>query len=248
MNQNQNQAVLDKIKKLLATASDSGATPNEAAVALRLAQRLMLQNRLTADQVNFHQLGDSQPGTVRMTDFITDILAPNRTRQDSILAQAIGFVCSVGIYSNGASLMGYGLPTDVAVARELFAYVRQHMFDTKNAFCKTRMLPLQGVHARSFNEGFANALYRRARDAKTALLEDKAEVPVHPEDRNGNPMALVVVVGAVAQQHDAELKKMHDHLGLRRARRTSMRAFDHHAFGAGQIAGQSVNLSREVIR
>ena len=39
--------VVDKIRKLLRLARDQGATENEAAVALGMAQRLMMQHNIT---------------------------------------------------------------------------------------------------------------------------------------------------------------------------------------------------------
>lgn len=54
-----NQKILDKIKALLALANDAGASPNEAATALRQAQKMMEQHGIEQAAVDAPTIGES---------------------------------------------------------------------------------------------------------------------------------------------------------------------------------------------
>lgn len=247
--------MISKVQKLLRTASDSGATPEEAATAFAVAQRLMMTHRITQAEIEAHARGEAKAaGRVDPADMQTAVLGPRSGRQDGWLAMSVGEVCGVGVYHSHASnfgvpsaakvLVGYGLPADLAVAKELYTWVREHMTKARTAWCAERGVRRTSVEGNSFADGFSLAVLAKARAERTE--REKSTETVAAADEHGKVLALVVI-GVAQQELQRALTVKAKQLGLGKGRPRSVNT-DWSARSQGQAAGGAVNLSRRVVR
>lgn len=245
---NTNQEIISKIQKLMNTAADEAATPHEADVAMRLAQRLMHTHRITDADIErasvdaAHKLGE-----IRAEDIVVDVLGPRQRRQDGWLAQAVGQVCGVGVYqahNSPKAVTAYGLPADIAVARELFLAIREEAMRACRAWTKPRGFTAASTQGKSFLDGFAIKLLERAKATKQKMLESTAEVRV--ENSTGT-LALMVVERSLVKAVDDALAKKRAQIGIVRMRASRVNR-DESAFVAGGFAQNSVSLNRNSIR
>ena len=256
--------IISKIRKLMTTSADAAATPEEANTALQIAQRLMAVHRITEQQVAAHARGERvAAGDVRAEDLSTQVLGRWRGRQDGWLGMAVAEACGCDSYRSWGSvwmtrksdnityakaikqMVGFGLPTDLAVAAELFAWVQEKMRAETRAFCAARGgLPVTSVTGRSFADGFALALLDTARADKKARQKstETVVVEVAAEQR------VLVLISDAEASLDRALAVKAKQLGVGKSRRSLYVDVDAAARVAGHASGRSVNLSREVIR
>ena len=145
--------------------------------------------------------------------------------------------------ANTALQIAQRLPTDLAVAVELFAWAQEKMRAEVRAFCVTRGgLPVTSVAGRSFADGFALALLHTAQKNKKARQKSTEAVVVEVA---AGQRALVLISDAEASLDRALTVKAKQGIGKGRGRYIGV---DTAARVAGSVSGRSVNLSREVIR
>lgn len=167
--------IATRIRKLLAL----GGSPNEneAAAAMRMARKLMLEH-------NIARVESGRPG-----GFVVKQIGPVRKRQDawraslgSILAE---FYFVEAIWSDsydvptstaGSALCVYGTPHDVAMAEYVFGYVSWVVEDLWRRWSREQPTPVGGMRAqycRAVVRGFRNSLLLQEReiaDADQALV------------------------------------------------------------------------------
>jgi hypothetical protein len=225
---------------------------------MRLAQQLMFAHRITDAQVREHARAKAiATGQVHADDLTTGPIGRFSVRQDAWLAMAVGDVCGCGVYrswhSGRNALLGYGLPADLAVARELFGWVAAKMRAERKTYCKARRVTAGSVAGRSFGDGFALALLGKARAAKVERMASTETVTVQriPEEGGTSSAdytgALVVVVGEAERAHETALTVKAKQLGVGVGRSPKVRC-DSAARAAGGAAARGVSLSREVVR
>lgn len=266
--------IIEKIQKLLATAADSGATPEEANTAMKVANRLMLAHRVSDADIRDHAKAKSlAAGEVHAEDMRTEVLGLVKVRQDSAIAQAIGKVCGVGVYFNWTCvksarsswgtttrkcLTGYGLPVDLAVAVALFPLATEAMYASARDYCKRNgNVPMNSLLGRSYMDGYSQALYSKAtqqreqarRSTETVSLQLTSPVvagAAHPAEVPAGAL-VVVQIAKVIENTDTALAVKAKQLGLGKGRARSVRR-DWNAHAAGVAAGGAARLSREVLR
>ncbi len=255
MNTQNNTSVLDKIRKLWATAADAAATPAEAATAMRLASRLLDQARLDEAAVRAHFARQSDPA-VRARDaageMATRTWGPNSGRHDAWLGMAVGAIVGCGVYQSQFAgrkvIVAYGLPADLAVGEALYAYVTTHLRTQRLAFRAVEGIRGGSVPDRSFADGYSLELLRRARaeHEERAKSTETMESDVAGNTGSTPMMALVVVEGDAVREHDQALTIKAKSIGLAKGRARA-RNTDSYARSRGAAAAGSVSLSRGLV-
>lgn len=241
---NANASIVSKVLKLLATARDTAATANEVAVAMRLADRLCAQHRVSAEDLAAAAAGQAPRGT-RAEDLVqTKLRVVSRDRERGWLAMAAALATGCRAFrGHDGATWAFGLPVDVAVCVELDAWVVGAMRTAVAAFAADRGVSRGSREARSFARGFATAVYNAAKREHAERLRSQEPIaPAAPAPAG----ALVLVVGEQAQLHERALAVRSKQMGLVQRRSSAVRS-DGASYSAGHAAGQRVRLSREVL-
>lgn len=262
MNTSINPDILARVQKLFATAApDSGATEHERATAMRLATRYMDTHRIT-DQVlrDFAKANAPDAGFTKPDDLDVAVWGERFMDADGGLAQAVGIVVGCGVFwtwitvpkrrGDGQKVTkcykAYGLPTDLAVGRELFVTMQKEMraaakryLDAQGAVHGWRP-GISSIDGKSFMRGYASALYHKAREEQKAREASTDTVAVEGT-------TALVVIGDAARAHQDALVVKGKTLGLGKGRSRSTRnSMGAHA--AGAAAASRVSLSRTGVR
>lgn len=262
-------SVLRRVRALLARARHPGATTsielqNEAQACLRAAQDLMAKHGLSETTIEVSGEADAREVKVDPASFVEEegFRRKTRTRWDEGLAYGAARACGCGVYYFGVevgpgswmrNVIFYGLPQDVAVARELFAYLRDALSGAVKRYLQERRatepwITAAGIEARSFRDGFIRAV----RDAATEGIRrlSQSHQPIQAQRREpgqATSTALTVATGELVRAREAALDVYQGRLGLRS--RTSGRVFrDLSAYAAGTAAGARVSLDRHTLR
>lgn len=241
--------LITKVRKLLTTSADAGATPAEAQTALRIAQRIMAEHRISTAEIERAARDEARAaGKVDAEDMVSEEIGRWIIRQDGWLAMAVGEACGVGIYrawgAGGKKTMrAFGLAHDIAVAREMFGWVAEKMRADRRTFCRRYDVPAGSVEGRSFADGYAHELLASAKRDKAARMKSTDTVEV---DAPGAPRALIVL-GEAEQHHERALTVKAKQLGIGKGRSRAVRR-DSRAYAQGKATGSEVNLSRGVVR
>jgi hypothetical protein len=243
-------AVLETIRKLLALANDEGAAPGEVEAALGRAAHLQRQHGLTDEQISRHVHRDVDGLHIgREAVAKRQLFGGSRIgRHDAWIAYACALaVCCRTYISHGgadahaARITAFGLPEDVAVAAELFAFAKSAMAKAVQAYCKQKGINRSHPDAKAFADGFCLGLREAAKRALAAAQNDTEEVAV----RTDTGTALVVVSNALVTAKLAAVSAYETDLCLRRGRRYRARGGD--GYNAGHDAGAATSLGRNVI-
>jgi len=252
-----NADIISKVRKLLTTSADSGATPAEAQTALTIAQRLMAAHRVTERDVAAFAKDEARAaGRVDADDMVTETIGDRKIRQDGWVGMACAASCGCGIYHSWRSftnakglltskkvLVAYGLPTDVAVCKELFVWAAAKMRADRKTYCRERGVPQSTLTGRSFADGWSHALLKRAQKEKADRLRSEETIEV---ERPSGPMALIVL-GESEVHHERALSVKSKKLGLGKGRATRC-SRNQSAYGTGGSRGGSVSLGRNSVR
>lgn len=258
-----NTRIIDKVRKLLTTSADAGATPAEAQTALSIAQRLMAEHRITERDIE--QLAKDEAraaGRVDADDMTTQVIGAWKIRQDGWVGMAVAAACGCGVYrsyryyvnkkgrhTSEKALVAYGLPTDVAVCTELYAWAIQKMRDDRKAYCRAEGFRQNSIAGRSFADGWAHALLNRANQDKEERLKSKETVAVERRSIGSvETCTALIVIGEAEQLHERALAAKRKQLGIGKSSRSRSAQRDYTAYGVGGVAGARVNLSRSVVR
>lgn len=216
--------IVDKIRKLLALARDKGASENEAAVALAMAQRLMLQH-------DIKNVEEKREVHAVMGDWME---VDRGELWEMYVAQAVAklFNCRCAARPSTGAHQFVGKPESVEVCGDTFLWVcGQVEVLYKEALCVRRRgmsVRERGEFRKTFKQGCATRVYDRACDI---VAKARNDIPEH--------VALVVVDQSLAAADDL-IKSRGYSSG--RARKPSYGS----GTAAGMAAGDRVQLQDAV--
>lgn len=233
MTEDQKNGIVEKIRKLLRLARDAGATEAEAATAMAMAQKLMLQHDIDNVEEVVEQLamrGDWQK------------MDPNATKWQRVLAQAVAklYNCRTMISGSGKymHIQFVGKASHVLVCADTLQWIIEQVNDLHKqalvAFRDKLGGSLSKYHYRDFRHTFKEAcamrIYQRAEEIVAAA---RNEIPHH--------MALVVIDQSLAAADDL----IQEVCGGRKGRSIKLRKYGY-GTGAGHAAGNKVQLQHKV--
>lgn len=213
--------IIEKIKKILALAHDPAATPDEAATAAAMAQKLMQQHQLEeADLV--------EKGQIKLDPISYEIFY-NSARVDTWIQNLANSLapafCCVVLLSPGRGLGLVGRPDNREAFKFTFDYLKGVIHDMAQRTCP------KTVHGRrwtnSYGVGCAVKIYQRVKEERAAL---KAAA----DAMDGNA---IILVKEEALVHDYIAKQMDTKKGQK-----SQADFDPNGYRQGYIDGDKVNL------
>lgn len=234
------EAILSKVRKLLAKAENEACTPEEAAAFSAKAQQLMSQHAISQamiadasapDQIVHKTWAVPSPHAVHKVTLINAICRSNDCQ---------------AIYSgtgNNVTITVTGFAPDVAWVETLYLSLVIQMASALAH--STRYERPANVHGRtyavSFNMGFINRVSERLRQIRReAITAEQAHQDAAAGPKQSSSVALVLV--AKAQRVEEEYRRAHPN------RRTTAgpRARSWGGYGHGQSAGSKASIGRPV--
>lgn len=218
------EKVIDKIRKLLAVARDKGATEHEAATALAMAQRLMLEHDVK--NVEDHVEVQAVRGEWMNVHF--------DDKWYRMLAAGVAslFNCRT-LFNSLGDVKFVGKPENIEVCQVTLLWVVDQVEELYKEALKSFRARLgkldkatRGDFRKTFKEACALRVWHRAAEIVAAA---RGNIPGH--------MSLVVIDQSLAAADDLIKGAKKTALTVRRS------GF---GTGAGQLAGDAVKLQREV--
>lgn len=152
--------ILTKLRRLLALTVARGATEHEAAVAMKMANKLMEQFGLSHAEVEMD--GEkTRPDQVqeRRTSARAGMMPWEKTLP-MVISCLMAVRAILDLPSGGPyAIRFFGLPSDAAMAREVFEILRKEIWGLSD-------IEGSGAERRSFCEGCVHVLLRRASELK----------------------------------------------------------------------------------
>ncbi len=216
--------IINKIKKLLALAGDKGATEDEAATALRMAQGLMLKHRIEESALAQHS-----PALAKM---LHKSIPLQKHELLLVSAAAVLFGCTVLVYDKGkAGYAFFGRPDNCEAATETLSFLcsqveRLYKSDLKSGMTKA-----------------ARAEYRKTyKWACSARVEARARALVT------NPQAMAQSIGSTALVVRSHYEKLLQEAKEIMPTCSSMKLKGSYGSGTNQgtSAGDNVRLRKEI--
>lgn len=217
-----NGDVLERIRKLLALAADSGATEHEAALALARAQALLRKHDL--------EIADIERLTGKPKATVTEQREPRTTThlREVSLAAVISRANRCRLLKDRDTLYFIGREANIEATKLALRWISQQLLQAHGRAVAGRRID-SGVAARvAFLEGAVSRVAQRLREAQQAAERDEAGVTalVLVRDREVNDY--------IANKYGSRVK----------ARKTThYRRGDRNAREAGFAAGGDVSLA-----
>ena len=231
-------AILRKIKALLALTEARGATEAEAAAAAAAAQRLIEAHDLDVATLDEH--ADPEPPPEEATDETLDPEDASRqkVRWRGILASAIGRANGCKTYWRGSALRIVGPPSRVAAVRYLYGWLSREV-DRLGAEAARGMGRSYG-HA--FRCGCAERVGRRLVDeAALARSQERDAARLRAGEAGGTALVRLDARLARLDAEQASVARAIARLNLRAA--PAARPVQSSGYYAGQRAGDRVRLT-----
>jgi len=228
--------VIDKVKKLLAMAERG--TEHEAAIAAAKAQSLLMQHNI--DLTHFNP-GDSE-AVVEVREWLLEAMSRRQIWKGN-LANAIAETNFCRMWWLGADIKLVGKEHNVQIARHLYSYLVEAIERaTQEALTAARQQgPLDFINARtwanSFRLGCAYRLCSRLREQKQRL-----ETEGLPEAK----VSVLVCVETYQRESEAIAQWMANHNIHLAGKIKSQARTCHSGYEAGKVAGDSINLNRQM--
>jgi hypothetical protein len=214
-------SIIEKIRKLMNLARDKGATPDEAATAAAMAQKLMHKHQI--EEADLAEKGEIQLDPISHELFYesgrTDAWIQNLA---SALAPAF---CCIVLLRTGKGLILIGRPDNREAFKFTFNYLKDITHDMATKTCP------KNVHGRrwsnSYGMGCSVKIYQRVKEERAAL--QAAAQAMDP-----NAIVLVKEDGLVKDylKNEFKTKKANE----------SQSSFDPNGYRQGYIDGDKVNL------
>ena len=245
---------LEQIRKLLRLANNAGATQGEVQAALGRAAHLAAKHNISDVEIERATRADGSEGVrihVDPEDMDRQVIwgARSLSRWDKwilgAIAKASGTGAYIGWHAGQPALWLYGLPADIAVGAELFAFARAMMSKCCRSWAKEqRESGLQWVQGncretRSYKDGFCSGLHESAK-----RQQNEGE---RVQLGTGETSALVLVQD-VREAKQQAVAKYSMRLGLGRARKARARTTCSSSRSAGYTRGSATNLTRDAVK
>lgn len=227
--------IKERIRSLLAKATDAGATAEEAHTAMQFARKLMAK----------YQLDEAAVTAARDGDFRTDTWHYTKDSKGAVIVHPIDRYCSVRVgrfcgvkpyISQSGDMAVFGFDSDVELFRWMMAAFKKHAEEDWQRFKvfqlgTKRLLDIKDAR-KSFMHGFAKAVNARLDDwlYRAEYTGDKAE-----ETAN----ALVIRKLSIVEQKMADMG-----INLGPTSRKGSMGGNTSAAGAGFNSGNSANVGR----
>lgn len=162
--------LLEKLRRLLAMTVARGCSENEATIAFRMANSIMEQYGLSKESVEMSSDGKIRPEQVTVIKTAAQSgIMPWEKKLPRVLRYLLAVESLLDLNTRGAySIQFIGLPSDAAVAREVYRILRDEIWTASR-------VEKVGVLRRSFAEGCVDVLNKRAWELKKA--REQAERP-----------------------------------------------------------------------
>ena len=229
--ENGNGNIVEKIRKLLRLARGRGATEHEAATAMAMAQKLMLQHNID----NIEEITETIAIRGEWNGYELD------TKWRKVLVQAVAKLYNCRTLTRGDDAIQFiGKPSNVLVAMDTLAWIDEQVvalyrqgrkaFRNSPRFADQKMSKQEGRDFRlSFCEACALRIWHRVGEI---IAKARNEIPEH--------MALVVIDQALAAADEILAG-----LGVGKGRKLMLRR-DGFGTGAGRAAGDQIKLQHSV--
>ena len=204
-------AVINRIRKLLNLANDNGASEGEIENALKFAKDLMEKHDLAeAEDL-------SNPDTAPVVGETRTSIKRNEV--SSTVMHIVCMICHCKFYISGKdeTLVIYGYPRDVAIAKEMY----NELFASVRAMVRSRYGLGWGPRHRDYCRGWAQGAI------------EKAQAPA------------AAGMGAIVLVRDAALDAFSRSKRLVQGRSKQITINDTSAYNTGRRDGSNVDLSRD---
>jgi hypothetical protein len=240
MSEMSREEVLRKVRGLLRLTSESGATEHETEVAVGKVQALLLRYHLDASEI------EEKEEEVVHEEFKMGSNGYNQPYQWLItLSQAVAetSLCQCLFVTGARRLIFIGKTTDVAIARDLYQFLRDQIVDLSE---RASRAPDQFEHRARFKSGFLIGCTARVAQRLAASFQQsvrEADETYSQTSSIGSATALVRVSNAVVETYKDRVftKTRIVNVGIH----TLGNAGGRRAQSAGYRAGDKVKLSRD---
>jgi len=221
------EAVMSKIRALLAKEGAEGTTPQEVATALALAQRLLEREGLTRESLAVESHAEETEEIIKSDDPLFE--AGAKITWKGSLAYSLAKENGVATCWRGTKIMMVGKPSNILVVRYLFAY------------CEREIQRITARHSRGLGKTWANNFRLGCVEAIRESIRAEKEAERAAQRAAASGSALVVLNQAIARM-DQQFSDAYAFLrsGTRlRSVSVNVRT-DSSARAAGRVAGASI--------
>lgn len=244
------QDIIDRIAKLLALATS--ANEHEAAAAMNKANEILMQHNLNLEDIKTTQTSEA---AIKQDE----IDASNRKKVfwKGSLASALATANFCKMWWIGGKIIFAGKPHNIAIARSLYNYLittidrlattavkteKQNYKIYMDQIAYTGIAPFAEPNWRTWKSSFITGCAKR--------LTERIHEQTRAMNQNGIPDTTVTGL-ACRQAHDREQQaiaiwRREQGISLRPGRTGSKAAIARDGFAAGERAGNSIGLNRQV--
>lgn len=229
------EAVISKIKKLLAMSEKNGASENEAATAMRMAASLALKH-----DIELSELATSDKQKEAVTNFVRN---EPLLKWEVYIRRAAGHLFGVQV-SHGTTFHWIGKPSDIENAEALVPYLANQLGRIyKDALAAQGGMtqPARAKFRKEFKEGCAFRVNQRAQELIKKMQEDDREAQQFVG-------STALVVQHIFDEKAQDIRLWWDELAktgnVKVSRRKAPKVTE--TFRSGYAAGDRVNLRQNV--
>jgi hypothetical protein len=240
--------ILEKIRKLLAVATNDAATPGEVEAALNRIAHLQQTYGISDEEISKIVTKDKDNNVhIDPKNVVNETLytSGRLTRWPTWTGQAVSLASSCKMYTSHTNLKIVGLPIDVAVARELFRFCMDKGDAMQKTWADLNGQQRGGKPAKAWRDGYCQGLIEAGRKAYQESFTRNEKV--NPESSS---TALVVYsVGQMAIMKRDAIMAVTKTIGLRSGDPNRHRAYTgQSSYNQGYNVGQNTNLNRKTIQ
>lgn len=240
------QDILDRIKKLLALASNEAASPNEAEVSLKMAMKLQKLHAISDDDLKSFITQDENTNINIDVGAIREkiIIETNRiTTWDNWIAIAASIASNCRIYTSRAKggIVAYGLPVDLEVCQEFVNYLESVSDRLRRKYCAENVIAFGSYSSKAWKDGFCQGAISAARNGLEEAKKEQENEKLQIASATG---ALIVVdQRSLEVARNRALMQFKQFKGLVRTNRT-ITTKSGSSYGAGFNTGASQKFNR----
>jgi hypothetical protein len=229
---NENERIIERIKKTLNLAENAGATPAEAERAMEQANKLLAKHNLT--------LADIERGTkeiLREEIIIEFKNAPAMRRVANAIAQV--YFCEYLFFKRTDKHLFVGEQANAATTVGMVEFVLEMMIKGGKKAAKEAMLLPPSSAKTAYMHGFADAIVEKARKL---IAENKA----HRGDSSGAGTALVLADQYKTEKAANQALIAQKYGKTSQTKRRARRNLDYESYTNGFTDGTKVGLNTQI--